>query len=133
MKTFLVFLILILLTSCHVYQLASQANVDDAKAKFFVTTNRNLKAKHPRIHVQVDGNNFRYYYMFYKDRIWKNDFKRKGSILYQVTFDNKNTSNLSNLDSSVFKKVISIADSLQLTDILTPFGATGFVVEKYYK
>ena len=83
--------------------------------------------------MQLDGNNFRYYYMFYKDKILKNDFKRKVSALYRVTFDSTNTSNLTHLDSIVFKRVISIMDSLQFNELISPAGTTGFKVEKTYK
>ena len=129
----LILLSLISLPSCHIYQLDSQDNANESKAKFFVSAKRNLKPKYPLIHVQLDGNNFRYYYMFYKDKILKNDFKRKVSALYRVTFDSTNTSNLTNLDSIIFKRVISIMDSLQFTELISPAGTTGFKVEKTYK
>ena len=133
-KTCLIISCLILLHSCTtVYKLVSQEELGALSVKASVEPKINLPPKHCIVHVQADGKNFRYYYLFYSDRIIKQNFKRHESILYQLSFDNSKTSTISHIDSIIFNRVASIVDSLQLKNIMNPSGATGFIIERVYK
>lgn len=134
-KSALVFLFFyaIILNGCYTYKTISQEQIGNSVVKVRLATKAALPNKHCRINVQVDSLNFRNYYIFYNDKILKQDFKRKGSILYRLTFDQNPGIPVSGLDSMVFSRVFTISDSLKVSDILNFKNATGFVIEKNHK
>ena len=106
--------------------------LDNSIATFSVAMKSKPTSKNYAIHVKVDGADFRYYYLFYSDKVIKQDFKRKGSILYALTLDKTFSIEISSLDKIVFSKVLNIADSLQISNLFDFTSAKGFNVEKKF-
>ena len=138
MKYFIALPILVIFSSCYFekYVLKNQ-QFENCTLNLLVATQIPTDSKREVLRVQIDGNNFRYYYLFYNGFMKKNDFrltrkelKQIGSPLYKSVFDSSYSTPFSKLDRSVFRKVLEISDSLKLDQLNYVRNMTGFTLEK---
>lgn len=140
MKIFSVSLAIFLLSSCQIFTykcIIKGQQIESSVISVSIANTIPSDLNHYIIHAQVDGSDFRYYYLFYKEDLRKRDFKltkkelkEKGSPLYKLAFNGSYFIPFSHLDSLVINKVVAIRDSVNLNELYYLSNARGFVLEK---
>ena len=118
-----------LLLSCsNTSRLVYDTKADGNRIRFFQANFTKHKKNWSDFYAQVDSNNVRIYYNFFRNDINKT-YGNNDNVKYILTSDKQPMSPLTSIDIVVFTNANKIMDSLNFKELKRTSGATGYYIE----